>query len=426
MHVGETSEEILHDLMLKDRVRRNEIIERRLQFGTTVRFVRDSDDVLARDGGDEDDSVLQTEVATQAMRNALNTRGLDVRELTEKEISDEKQRIAREQSLKYRKGGLSRVERRKMKRERTATSVELRKQWNSTSKRRLAVVQRYLSGGGSNGTTSGTNAGTGKDESGMAEFQRMLKKKGKKKKKDSKSRSSLVVVEEDDEEEDNEEEERKRKGEEPLRPAVRSALFRPKRMSPSKMTRSSRASLLPLGLSRIGSRKMLRESAILLPSEKLALEEKKSAEQILEEKLKKMLAEDDKADDNTAVAAVVPANLLPPPFEQEVEAKRTLVGGDDDDDDNNNNNNKEEGSGDEGAETEEMYRARQKKEKEESMKSSMAAEKKRKNQKDRMVRSLYVGFSPGFRTLTEPWKQTVFSLELPRIECVRGNGAQQF
>ena len=183
MHVGETSEEILHDLMLKDRVRRNEIIERRLQFGTTVRFVRDSDDVLARDGGDEDDSVLQTEVATQAMRNALNTRGLDVRELTEKEISDEKQRIAREQSLKYRKGGLSRVERRKMKRERTATSVELRKQWNSTSKRRLAVVQRYLSGGGSNGTTSGTNAGTGKDESGMAEFQRMLKKKEKKKKR---------------------------------------------------------------------------------------------------------------------------------------------------------------------------------------------------------------------------------------------------
>ena len=421
MHVGETSEEILHDLMLKDRVRRNEIIERQLQFGTTVRFVRDSDDVLARDGGDEDDSVLQTEVATQAMRNALNTRGLDVRELTEKEISDEKQRIAREQSLKYRKGGLSRVERRKMKRERTATSVELRKQWNSTSKRRLAVVQRYLSGG--NGTTSGTNAGSGKDESGMAEFQRMLKKKGREKKKDSKSRSSLVVVEEEDNEEDNEEEERIRKGEEPMRPAVRSALFRPKRMSPSKMTRSSRASLLPLGLSREGSRKMLRESAILLPSEMLALEEKKSAEQILEEKLKKMLAEDDKADDNTAVAAVVPANLLPPPFEKEVEAKRTLVGGDDD---NNNNNNKEEGSGDEGAETEEMYRARQKKEKEESMKSSMAAEKKRKNQKDRMVRSLYVGFSPGFRTLTEPWKQTVFSLELPRIECVRGNGAQQF
>ena len=90
MSIGQTSEEILHDLMLKDRVRKNDTIERTLQFGTSVKFVRDNDDVLARDGGDEDAAVLKTEVALQAMKNALNTRGVNVKDLTYKEIEDEK------------------------------------------------------------------------------------------------------------------------------------------------------------------------------------------------------------------------------------------------------------------------------------------------------------------------------------------------
>ena len=119
MHVNQTTEEILHDLMLKDRVRRNDIMERNLQFGTTVKFVRDNDDVLARDGGDEDAAVLQTEVALQAMRNALNTRGVNAHELTTKQLEEEKQRIAKDQALQYRKGGLSRQARHRMKKERT-------------------------------------------------------------------------------------------------------------------------------------------------------------------------------------------------------------------------------------------------------------------------------------------------------------------
>ena len=48
MHVGQTAKETLHELMLKERVRRNENMERTLQFGTTIKFVRDDDAILGK------------------------------------------------------------------------------------------------------------------------------------------------------------------------------------------------------------------------------------------------------------------------------------------------------------------------------------------------------------------------------------------
>ena len=93
-------------------------------------------------------------------------------------------------------------------------------------------------------------------QKGKSNFERML------------NRKNTDEEEEEDEDEDEEEGGGGRGGRgsggntngeiEPLRPATCSALFRPKRMSPSKMTRGSRASLLPLGLTRLGSRKMLK------------------------------------------------------------------------------------------------------------------------------------------------------------------------
>jgi hypothetical protein len=374
MNIGQTSEEILHDLMLKDRVRKNDTIERTLQFGTSVKFVRDNDDVLARDGGDEDAAVLKTEVALQAMKNALNTRGINVKDLTYKEIEDEKQRIAKEQALKFRKGGVSRTERHRMKKERALKSTEARKLLNPLQKRRLQLMKTFL---------NGYNASSPKKRNtrGQSNFEKMLGHGG----------GGGGGGADDEEEEEEEEEVAAGNGRniEPLRPATVSAIFLPKRISPSKMTRGSRASLLPLGLTRLGSRQMLKGSTILLPFEKLALEEHKSKEQILAEKLEALMKagdQDGEEDNNAVVTAVVPANLLPPPVEKKIKVKNAF--------------------GEEEVEEEENNLVKKK--------------------KDRSTRSMYHGFAPGFKPMTQPWRQTVFSMELPRVKGVRGNGAYQF
>ena len=406
MHIGKTAEETLHELMLKERVRRNEIMERTLQFGTSVKFVYDNDEILAKIGGDEDDGAFKTEVVMQAMRNALNTRGKDVRALTEKEIADEKQRIAKEQSLKFRKGGLNRRDRKKLKNDRAKVSEEKRKLLNPLQRRRIHLAKRFMNGF----KDPSPQKIKGRSESS---FERMLR-----------SRDSSSSGVDDGGEFSSQSSSTPTKKTDPLRPATASAVFHPKRLSPAKMTRGSRASLLPLGLTRLGSRKMLSNSAILLPSEKLALQEKKSAEQILEEKLEKMLKGDDESKEgDAAVAAVVPANLLPPPLTEEEEKELMLM--------NLGTHEEEledrEENGDDGGDG-----GNKKKEKRKLTDEQMTyaatiamAEKKHNQRKNRTMRTLHVGFSPGFKPMTDPWSQTVFSLELPQVKGAKGNGAYQ-
>jgi hypothetical protein len=377
MHNGRTAEDILHELTLKDRVRQNDIIERTMQFGTSVKFVRDNDDVLARDGWDEDESVLQTEVVLQAMRNALNTRGLDTRALTAKEVEDEKQRIAKDQALKFRKGGLPKKQRHQMKKEKALQSSEERKFLNPLKRRRLQLTKTLLDGYKTPSLTKNLGNNT-------SNFERLLNK------------TSGNTEEHEDDEEDKDSDNHwgnnnKDSNVEPLRPAMVSALFRPKRISPSKMTRGSRASLLPLGLTRLKSRAYLQENTILLPCEKLALEESKTKEQIIEEQLEALLKGDgDENDnnDNAVATAVIPANLLPPPAAKKITVKKEFDDGEDE--------------------------------------GKKMTGKKNDKQSKRVMRSLYHGFAPGFKPVTQPWKQTVFSMQLPRVQRIRGNGTHQF
>ena len=145
-------------------------------------------------------------------------------------------------------------------------------------------------------------------------------------------------------------------------------------------------------------------SAILLPFEKLALEENKSKEQILEEKLEKLLkgGEEHDGEDDVVVTGVVPLNLLPPPFVKEKEIQNSFE--------------REGGEGGEGGGEENK-----------DVEESTATSKKTKS--SRNVRSMYHGFAPGFKSNSKsmvPWTQTVFSMELPRVKGVRGNGAFQF
>ena len=342
----------------------------------------------------------------QAMRNALNTRGLDVRAQTQKEVDDEKQRIARESSLKFRKGGLSRKERKKLKKDRAIVSIEKRKLLNPLKKRRIALVKRFMNGCYTKSPKKMNSNGT---RGNQTDFERLLNSRSSSRSSTSTSTddSNFVVT-------------IKKKTNtnttvEPLRPATSSAIFLPKRISPSKMTRGSRASLLPLGLSRLKSRNMLRDSAILLPSELLSLEERKTTEQILEEKLEKLLMTDGNEGtegDEAAVAAIVPAYLLPPPLTEEEEKELMLA-------------SLGNGQEDEDEEEGEKEMVKMTEEQRSIAEAKKLAIKKLNQQSDRTKRTLHVGFSPGFKAMTEPWSQTVFSLELPRVIGPRGNGAMQ-
>ena len=113
--------------------------------------------------------------------------------------------------------------------------------------------------------------------------------------------------------------------------------------------------------------------------------------------------------DEAAVAAIVPAYLLPPPLTEEEEKELMLAS-------LGNGQEEEEGEGEK-----EMVKLTE--EQRAIAEAKKLAIKKLNQQSDRTKRTLHVGFSPGFKAMTEPWSQTVFSLELPRVIGPRGNGA---
>ena len=77
-----------------------------LAFETSARFVRDDDDVSCGDGADMDEMTATTEVIMSSMRRALSTMGDDVNRKTEKELRDERQKVAAPASaLKEKFGG---------------------------------------------------------------------------------------------------------------------------------------------------------------------------------------------------------------------------------------------------------------------------------------------------------------------------------
>ena len=179
------------------------------------------------------------------------------------------------------------------------------------------------------------NQSMGKRES----FEEMMRKERKRSKRGG---DHLGVGDSDDEDVEDEQgsnsekqSQRQRKGKpEPMRPAAKSALFRPRFISPSKMSRNSRSSLLPLGLNRRDSRRMLRSDSVLLPSEKLVLQERKTPAELLAEKLAEKLKADAKADGNSSkgaqegenVAAAVVRRICCPSPQPYVEAEADAAG----------------------------------------------------------------------------------------------------
>ncbi len=399
MHKTTTTDDILETLHLREQTRRNELIERKLQFGTSVKFVLDDDAVLARGpGGDMDAASMQTETSAAAMRAALRT---SERRQTAKELRDEQQRIARAQALQYKKGGMSRKARKALKSQRAAEAKVRRQTLTPIQRRRMRLVRGILTGGKS------STPGGDKKRLTLAQELR----------KNSRTRTHVGGAAGAGESDDDDEEDggvdvqsvRAERGKpEPLRPAIKSAIFRPRRISPSRSARGSRASLMPRGLTRQEMRRSLKKSSVLLPSEVLAMEERKTPAQILAEKLEGMLHKEEAAGGKgkkgadalaTAVAAaVIPEHLLPPAYqaaeevaERDPEGSAGAAEGDGAGvmGDGGDGGVAASAGGQEGQEGEEVD--------------------------VRSTRSRYTGFAPGFKPMTEPWRQSTFELQLPRI-----------
>lgn len=392
MHVSQTADEIMSELALKDRRRRNEKMERELAFGTGVRFVRDDDDVLRRgNGADMDEMTATTEVIMASMRRALLTGGLDTKKKSEKDIQDARQKLQQLQALSRKRGGTSKRKRREMKRRRAEAAKADREKMPMLAKRRLRVTAMLLAGahsGSPQKLQALRNRSMGKRETLADELRRTS----------ASTQDADMDLDDDDEPDGSQQSNRERLGmPEPLRPATKSALFRPRFISPSKMSRNSRSSLLPLGLNVKDTRKALRSGSYMLPSEKLVLEERKTPAEILAEKLEQKLKDGSgskqnmkskgSGDGKSVAAAIVPANLLPPP-------PKAIVGDGDDAGKDKFNDNSTAGDG--------------------VISSVMLNADKKKSKIPRAYRrSKFTGFSPGFTPMTEPWTQTEFTMELP-------------
>ena len=125
------------------------------------------------------------------------------------------------------------------------------------------------------------------------------------------------------------------------------------RIHQSRMAAASRASLLPRHLTRNQTRRALKKGK-LLPSEKLNIQQSKSASEIMDEKLENLFSKNDISD---LAEQQVPDELKPPSWDPKPGEN---------------------------------------------------------NKSTRVVRSTYHGYAPGFKRLYGPWEQSTFSLNLQR------------